>query len=157
MNKCVVVLMCSLLTVLAGCASSYKPSTYQAGQVQQQMRVKLATVVDIREVDIEMKSTGTGAAVGASAAAVAASNSYYRGGSSVAAGIAGVVIGGLVGAATEKSVNTKKGIEILYRLDGTTDLLALVQEQESDNPIQVGDRIRIIEGSFAARAVKSPS
>ncbi len=136
---------------LTGCASNYKASSYQGEQVQQAMKVKLATVVEIREVDIQAQNTGTGATVGAAVGGTAGAYSGSRSG--IVSSIAGALIGGVVGNAVEKSVNAKKGIEITYRLEGSNEIMALVQEQDEADPIKVGDRIKIVEGA-TTRATK---
>jgi outer membrane lipoprotein SlyB len=140
---------------LVGCASSYKANVYQGGQAQQAMRIKIATVMEIREVEISAQNTGTGATVGAAAGGVVGTyNGSTRGG--ILSGLAGAVIGGVVGNAAEKAVNAKKGIEITYKLDGTGEIMALVQEQDDADPIKVGDRIKIVEGS-STRVTKLPA
>lgn len=136
---------------LAGCAASYKPNVYQGGQAQQAMKVKLATVVDIREVDIQAQNTGTGATVGAAIGGTAGAYSGSRSG--IVSSIAGALIGGVVGHAAEKGLNAKMGVEITYRLDDTKEVMALVQEQDEADPIKVGDRIKIVEGA-TTRATK---
>ncbi|MDD5366666.1 MAG: hypothetical protein PHR30_15120 [Gallionellaceae bacterium] len=131
--------------VLTGCASSYKPNLYQSGQAQQAMKVKLATAVEIREVEIAAQNTGTGATAGAAVGGVVGAYSGSRGG--IVSSIAGALVGGLLGNAVEKGANAKKGIEITYRLEGSNEVMALVQEQDEADPIKVGDRIKIVEGA----------
>lgn len=145
-------LVLAALFALAGCATSQKQNVYQTGAVQQQMKVKLATVLDVREVDIEAKPSGTGASTGATAGAVIGTGTG-RGG--VVEGIAGAVVVGVAGHLAEKGLSSKKGQEIIYRIDGAADTLALVQEMD-DTPLKPGDRVRLIEGSFSARLVKLP-
>lgn len=137
---------------LTGCAGSYKPGVYDGGAVQQKMKVSLATVVDVREVEIAVRPTGAGASAGASTGAVIGATSMdSRGG--IVTSIAGAVIGGVAGHLAEKGLNAKKGVEIVYKVDGASETLALVQEQD-DTVFAPGDRIRIMEGSFSTRAVK---
>ena len=139
---------------LGGCVGmSQKQSTYQTGQVQQSMKVKLATVIDVREVDIESKTTGTGAMAGGAAGAVAATGVDTRHG--LIAGVAGAVVGGVAGDLAEKSLARKTGIEVIYRVDGASDVEALVQEKDEQD-LKPGDRIRLIQGQFAVRAVRLP-
>lgn len=140
----------AIALLVTGCATSQKQNVYQTGAVQQQMRVKLATVIDAREVDIEVRPTGVGASAGTAAGSVLAAG-YGRGG--VVEGIAGAVVGGVAGHMIEKGVNAKKGQEIIYQVDGSQDTLAIVQEID-DTPLKAGDRVRLIEGSFSARLVK---
>ncbi len=137
--------------VLTGCAASYKPNVYQGGQAQQAMKVKLATVIEVREVEIAAENTGTGATVGAAIGGTAGAYSGSRSG--IVSSIAGALIGGVVGNAAEKGINAKKGVEITYRLEGSNEVMALVQEQDEADPIKVGDRIKIVEGA-TTRATK---
>ncbi len=146
-----IVALAVLGLVLTGCAANYKSSSYQGGQVQQAMKVKLATVLEIRDVEIQAQNSGTGATVGAAIGGTAGAYSSNRSG--VVSSIAGALLGGVVGNAAEKAINAKTGIEITYRLDGSNDIMALVQEKDESDPIQVGDRIKIVEGS-TTRAVK---
>lgn len=137
--------------IATGCASSHKPNVYQSGQVQAPMRVRLATVIDTKIVEIEGRQTGVGASSGAAAGAVIGGRSGSRHG--IIGGIAGAVVGGVAGTVVEKAASGKQGIEILYRLDGSDEIMALVQELDPENPIKAGDRVRITEGSFTARAI----
>jgi outer membrane lipoprotein SlyB len=154
MNKKIALPMILIaLLGMSGCASSYKAGVYQTGQVQQAMHVEFATVLETREVEIEGKPTGVGATTGAAAGGVAGLYSSGRGG--IVTSIAGALVGGVAGAVVEKNVNEKKGIEVTYRVDITNEVMVLVQEADSANPIKTGDRIKIIKGSFSTRAVKA--
>ena len=152
MRKMALLLLAASLT-LAGCASSQKAGVYQTGQVQTKMKVVLATVIDVREVDIEATPTGGGTGAGAAAGAVIGSGSGSGKGAVVGA-IGGAVVGGVAGTLAERAVNSKKGIEIIYRPEGSTDALALVQEKDEANDIRPGDRVRILESQFNVRAVR---
>lgn len=61
---------------------------------------------------------------------------------------------GVVLEIRDVDIQKKHGIEVTYRLDNG-DVKTLVQEKDEANPIAVGDHIRILEGSFSARAVKA--
>lgn len=143
-------LILATLFLLTGCATSQKQNVYQTGQVQQAMKIKIATVMEIREVEIEARPTGGGSTAGAAAGAVAATGTG-RGG--VVEGIAGAVVGGVAGAVAEKAISGKAGVEITYRIDGANDLEALVQEKDNQE-LKPGDRIKLIQGAFSIRAVK---
>ena len=65
--------------------------------------------------------------------------------------VAGAVIGGVAGAIADNVGKTANAYEILYQVDGTQDVLALVQEKD-DHRFKAGDRIRLIEGQFTVRA-----
>lgn len=145
MHKIVLMTFAFAGLLLTGCASSYKPNVYQGGQAQQAMKVKLATVIEVREVEIASQNTGTGATTGAAIGGVVGAYSGGRGG--IVSSIAGALVGGVLGNAAEKGVNAKKGVEITYRLEGSNEVMALVQEQDEADPIKPGDRIKIVEGA----------
>lgn len=136
--------------LMTGCANSQKAGTYQTGMVQQSMKIKLGTVIDVRDVEIEAQNTSVGTTTGAVVGATAGSLGGRQG---VVQGIAGAVIGGVAGSLAEKAATQKKGVEITYQLDGTKDLEAMVQEKD-DQDIKPGDRIRLVQSAFNVRAVK---
>lgn len=135
---------------MAGCANSQKAGTYQTGLVQQSMKIKLGTVIDVREVQIEAQNSSVGTTTGAMAGATAGSLGGRNG---VVQGIAGAVIGGVAGSLAEKAASSKTGVEITYQLDGSKELEAMVQEKD-DQDIKAGDRIRLVQSAFNVRAVK---
>lgn len=157
--KIVVASMIAFVLVLlaTGCATSQKQNVYSTGAVQQKMKVTLATVIDVREVSIEARPTGAGTSAGVAAGAVVgagAGGPMNTGGkNSIVSSVAGAVIGGVAGTLAERGLNAKRGQEIVYQIDGTKETQALVQELD-DDPVKIGDRVRLMEGSFAARLVK---
>lgn len=146
----IVVATCAAIALLSGCATSSRHDSYQAGLVQQSMKVKLATVVHVRDVAIEARPTSVGSTVGTITGAVV-STRQGRGG--VVLGIAGAVVGGLIGAVAEKAVSGRSGIEITYELDGSRESEALVQEKDGQE-LSPGDRIKVISSATATRAVR---
>lgn len=153
MKSIKVVAVAAAVALLAGCAGSQKASTFQAGQVQQRMKVSYATVLDVRVVDIESRPSGAGAAAGTAVGAVAGSTAGQGRGSIVGA-IGGAVIGGVLGTMADRSANSKKGLEIVYQPENSNETLALVQEIDDANPIQRGDRIRLMDSYNSVRAVR---
>jgi len=135
---------------LGGCANSQKAGTYQTGLVQQSMKIKLGTVIDVREVQIEAQNSSVGTTTGAMVGATAGSLGGRNG---VVQGIAGAVVGGVAGSLAEKAVSQKIGVEITYQIDGSKDLEAMVQEKDEQD-IKPGDRIRLVQSAFNVRAVK---
>lgn len=141
----------SLSLLVGACATDHRSGVYQSEQAQQPMRIKTGVVVDLREVEIKSQPTGAGAAIGGISGGVLAAGDG-RGGT--VAGIAGAVVGGMLGNMVEQGITTRKGIEVMYRLDGSTEVYALVQEVDEANPLAKGDFIRIIEGHSTSRAVR---
>ena len=152
MKNIITVLTLAIIALTTGCATSQKQNSYTTGSVQQKMKVTLATVIDVREVDIEVKPSGAGAAAGTAIGGVAGmGNPNTRSG--IVGSIAGMLVGGIAGTLADKAINAKKGQEVIYQIDGTMETQALTQEVDND-PIRVGDRVRLMEGSFSARLVK---
>ncbi len=118
--------------------------------MQQPMKVKLATVVHVRDVAIEARPTSVGSTVGTITGAVV-STRQGRGG--VVLGIAGAVVGGLIGAVAEKAFSGRSGVEITYELDGSRESEALVQEKDGQE-LSPGDRIKVISSANVTRAVR---
>lgn len=139
------------LPTLSGCTSSQKQNVYQTGAVQQKMKVTLATAIDVREVNIEAKPSGVGAGGGAVMGGVLAAGGSGRSG--LIAAVAGAIVGGIAGTVADRGVNAKKGQEIIYQIEGSSEVQALVQEVD-DDPIGVGDRVRLIEVGSLARLTK---
>ncbi len=145
----------AIALMATACASnSYTAKTYQTGQVQQAMKVKIATVISVKEVEIQKKTGNSGTAIGASTGGVSGAmvgSSTHNVGNGIVGAVAGAVIGGVAGAIADNIGKTATAYEILYRVDGSQDVLALVQEKD-DHEFKTGDRIRLIEGQFTVRA-----
>lgn len=153
MNQKLAIALASLaILTVSGCATSQKSNSYTTGNVQQEMKVVLATVMDVREVDIENAASGAGGVTGAAVGGLAGSN-VGGGKGGVVGAVVGAVAGGVGGHLADKALNARKGLEIVYQIDGSKDVLALVQEVD-DQGIKAGDRVRIMKSQFSARAVK---
>lgn len=152
MKNLTTILVLFVALLAGGCATSLKQNVYQSGATQQQMKVQLATVVDVRDVDIEVNPSGGGTLAGAAIGGTAGMGvPGTRQG--VVGSIAGAVVGGIAGTLAEKGLNAKKGQEVIYKIDDTPGTFALVQELDGD-PLHPGDRVRLMSGSFASRLVK---
>ena len=133
--------MLALLVPAAGCAPSRTGETYNANQVGRTAVVTHGTIVGMREVPVQGSGGGTGAAIGSVGGGVAGS---FIGGdwrSNVLAGLAGAVIGGVVGNQAERAITSGNATEFTVReSDGQT--IAVVQTNEAG--LMVGDRVRIL-------------
>ncbi len=135
--------------LLAGCASrGLGGGDYTRSQTRGEMNVRLGTVETVRDVVIDANNSGTGVLAGAALGGVAGSTLGRGDKASAAGAIAGAVIGGIVGAATEKSANDRKGIEVTVKLEGGK-LVAITQEK--DEEFKVGDKVRILSGQGVTR------
>jgi outer membrane lipoprotein SlyB len=136
--------------IIGGCASSRSDSVYSRSQARQAHSVYYGTVLEVQEVTIEGTQSGIGAISGGVLGGVAGSAIGGGKGSNIAAA-AGAIGGMLAGAAAEKGVTTKDGLEIMVELD-SGELKVIVQEK--DNVYAVGNRVRLIaapDGTWRVR------
>ncbi len=130
----------AVLALLAGCANK-SGETYSTNEVNRTAVVTHGTIVGIREVPVQGTSGGTGTMVGAIGGGVAGS---FIGGdwrSNVLAGLAGALIGGVVGNQAERAIGSGTATEFTVREeDGQT--IAVVQR--NDGGLMVGDKVRIL-------------
>lgn len=130
----------AVLGLLAGCANN-SGETYSTNEVNRTAVVTHGTIVGIREVPVQGTSGGTGTMVGAIGGGVAGS---FIGGdwrSNVLAGLAGALIGGVVGNQAERAIGSGTATEFTVREeDGQT--IAVVQR--NDGGLMVGDKVRIL-------------
>ena len=131
------------IPLVTGCASSRSGKVYSRDQARTAQSVYYGTVLRVEEVTIEGTQSGVGAVSGGVLGGVVG-NAIGGGSGRVIATAAGAVGGMLAGAATEKAVTNKKGLEIEVELD---DGRLMVVVQENDAQYVVGDRIRLISGS----------
>ena len=150
-NKLRAAALVTIAAALTACGTNTtRQNVYSTGNTMQPMAIQMATVVETREVEIEAPQTGSGAAAGTAIGGTAA---YSSGQGGIVGTIAGAVVGGVVGHLAEGALNKKQGVEITYKLDDTNKIEALVQEKDEVN-FMPGDRIKILRGTFRARAVK---
>ena len=107
----------------------------------------MGIVESVREVNIEGTKSQIGAATGAVVGGLAGSTGG-KGRGSVGGAVVGAVLGGLVGAAAEEALTRQKGVEITVKLDSGR-MIAITQA--ADALFRVGDRVRVLSGSGAAR------
>jgi len=144
----VVTLIVTALLGAAGCATqSNSSNVYNAGQVQREQVVRLATVESVREITIQRQNNGAGTVAGGLVGGIAGGGMGGGRGSSITA-VLGAVAGGMAGQAIENSQNQHKGLEIIVRLDGG-ETRAIVQE--ADEAFRPGERVRILSSGGTSR------
>lgn len=138
--------LCTL--ALGGCAYHGGSADYHGYQVRGEQSVRFGVVESVREVRIQPRETGVGAASGAMIGSIAGSHAGggYHG--HLAGAIAGAILGGIVGQEIERSGNQRPGLELTVLLDSGR-YIAVVQE--ADEPFRAGDRVRILSGRGMTR------
>ncbi|WP_456316540.1 sulfur carrier protein ThiS [Teichococcus cervicalis] len=138
-------LLALALLALAGCSPSYSPDTYASRAVQQANKVEAGVVVGRRAVQISADGS-TGAAAGAAAGGVAGTRVGGGDITSAFAGIGGGLIGGLLGAATEKGVGSTDGFEYIVRKPNG-EMISVTQRDAT--PLDIGQKVLVIAGAQA--------
>jgi len=142
-------LVLTVATGLAGCASSLSGDTYSRSEARSVQQVEYGVIEQLRPVNIEGTKTPVGTGAGALIGGLAGSSIGHDTTSNVMA-VIGAVAGGLAGAAIEEGVTRTSGVEITVRLDnGRT--IAIVQALSPNERFAVGERVRLIRSGQNAR------
>jgi len=126
----IAVILSTALIVIAplfsGCTSSQSGQVYTSGQAQKSLSVYYGTIIELRQVTIQDKTSGTGAVLGGVAGGVIGSTIGSGRGRTLAT-VGGALAGLAAGNAIEKQAGTKPAIEFTIELDNGR-LMAVVQE-----------------------------
>lgn len=139
------------LSIVAGCANdSASSSVYSYGQAQREQVVRTGTIESLRNVTIQKSgTTGFGGLAGGAVGGVAGST-IGGGTGNVLATVGGAILGAVAGNAVENQTGKTGGVEITVRLDnGETRVVA----QANDQPLAIGQRVRMISGNGPTRVV----
>lgn len=139
-----------LSALVTACASSSSPDVYSRHQVRKAYAVYNATLVDIRYVEIEGRSTRVGTLGGAWIGS-AAGRSVGGGRGSRIAGAVGGVAGAVAGQGIEREITEHQGVELLLELDNG-ELVAVVQGAEVS--FAIGEQVRVLRDGNSARVIK---
>jgi outer membrane lipoprotein SlyB len=135
------------LLALAGCMTHELANVYDKHEAGREQTVRMATIEQVRKVQIAGSQSGLGAAAGGAVGGIAGSGVGEGRGSSAAA-VLGAVAGGVAGNVLESKATTKEAYEITVRLD-SGELRAIVQE--SDVALTPGQRVRLLSSGGVTR------
>lgn len=148
MRKSAIIAAGAIGALLAGgCAYHGGSTNYRGYEVRGEQSVRFGVVESVRDVKIDARETGIGAAGGSALGMVAGSN-VGGGRGEIAGAIGGAILGGIIGHNIEKSANERPGVEVTVLLD-TGKYIAVVQE--ADEAFRTGDRVRILTGRGVTR------
>jgi outer membrane lipoprotein SlyB len=139
--------LASALLTLSGCMTHESANVYDKHEAGREQTVRMATVEQVRKVQIAGSQSGVGAAAGGAVGGIAGSGVGEGRGSSAAA-VLGAVAGGVAGNALENKATTKDAYEITVRLD-SGELRAIVQE--ADVAVMPGQRVRLLSSGGVTR------
>lgn len=137
----------ALLLGLCGCMTHESANVYDKHEAGREQTVRMATVEQVRKVQIAGSQSGVGAAAGGAAGGIAGSG-VGEGRASSAAAVLGAVAGGVAGNVLENKATTKDAYEITVRLD-SGELRAIVQE--ADVAFVPGQRVRLLSSGGVTR------
>jgi outer membrane lipoprotein SlyB len=139
--------LASSVLALGGCMTHESANVYDKHEAGREQTVRMATVEQVRKVQIAGSQSGVGAAAGGAVGGVAGSG-VGEGRASSAAAVLGAVAGGVAGNVLENKATTKDAYEITVRLD-SGELRAIVQE--ADVAFMPGQRVRLLSSGGVTR------
>jgi len=152
MKKCLIVLLLSVTTGLAGCASNLSGDSYSRSEARRAQQVEYGEIISLRPVQIEGTKTPVGAGAGAIVGGIRGSTLGGGKGSSIMA-VIGAVAGGMAGAAVEEGVTRSQGVEITVKLDSGR-IVAIVQGLSPHEKFAVGDQVRMLTSGGTSRVAQ---
>lgn len=125
----------------SGCGSSGY-STYPRTSVGTSQSVSKGTVLDVRNINVEGKSSHVGYSSGAILGG-AVGQTAGSGTGRILASAGGAVVGGIVGTQVEKAMTAQIAQEVTIELDDGS-LIVVVQKNNGPDFIE-GDRVEVLE------------
>jgi len=138
------------LLTITGCISGKGGKDYSRSQTRGEASVRIGTIIDINQTEIDGTRTGIGAAAGTVIGAIASKGDRTNWKGDLAATIGGL-LGGIIGQSAEQFTTKKKGIELIIDL-GDDKLVSVVQEDDG-TAFKKGDRVRLTNSSGDTRVV----
>jgi outer membrane lipoprotein SlyB len=141
------------LSVVAACSTT-SPDVIKPEDAQRMSRVEDAVVLSVRPVVVEGSQSGMGAATGAVLGGAAGLGGSSNNTSSAMLGVAGAVVGGIVGNAAERFGTREDAFEILVQLsNGSRRAIVQAKGNETFNP---GDPVILVTTGGKTRVMLAP-
>ena len=142
-------------SLLAAC-SHPSQTTYKGSEAGRIQNTKQATVVSVREVEIQGgENTGLGAAAGAASAGTVA-NAATKGDKSLPATVIAALAGAGVGYLIEDESRSRQGFEYVLRMPDGRLVTLLQNKKANEQPIPSGEEVLIQQGRDFTRIVALP-
>jgi len=143
-----IVLALVITSMLSACAPHPSQNQYFSGEAGQSTEIEFAKVVKVKEIKIQDRNTGTGAAAGM-AAGGALGYQVGNGNGQLGGLIAGMVIGGVAGAIAEQEIQNQKGYEYIVVTEKKKTKSIVQYQAEDDVVFKKGDRVMVqTSGTF---------
>lgn len=154
MQKLILTTLIVIAVTITGCAQSTSGRSYTTRNARSSYEVKMGTLADVRDVEIESDANkqGVGTLTGAALGGIAASN-VGKGRGKLAATIIGAVAGGVIGKKVEGEISKEEGVELLIDLDNGKTIV-VIQGKDPRDQFRVGDRVRVLSRGGETRVTK---
>jgi outer membrane lipoprotein SlyB len=147
MQRTLIAVLLGAAASVSGCMTHESANVYDKHEAGREQTVRMATVEQVRKVQLAGSQSGVGAAAGGAVGGIAGSGVGEGRGSSAAA-VLGAVAGGVAGNMLENKTTTKDAYEVTVRLD-SGELRAIVQE--ADVAFTPGQRVRLLSSGGVTR------
>ena len=143
----------AVLAVLAACSTT-SPDVIRQGDAQKLSQVEDAVVLNVRPVVVEGNQSGFGGTTGAVLGGAAGMGGSSNNTSSAMLGVAGAVVGGIVGHAVERYGTREDATEILLQMaNGTRRAIVQASGNETFKP---GDAVILVTTGGKTRVMLAP-
>lgn len=140
---------------VTSCTNFGSPNTYNMNEIGGVQETYYGTVTSVETVKIQANNANAGTGVGAVAGGL--TGAMFGGGNAkYATAAGGAIIGAIAGNQIDKAVNNTTGQRITVRLNQTrngTRNYTVVQPVSKNNPIYVGQQVRVIIGNTGSRVL----
>lgn len=147
---------CAALALsVTSCTNFGSPDAYNLNEIGGAQETYQGTVTSVETVKIQANNANAGTGIGAVAGGL--TGAMFGGGNAkYATAAGGAILGGIAGNQIDKAVNNTTGQRITVRLDQSrngTRNYTVVQAVGKNNPIYVGQRVRVIIGNAGSRVL----
>lgn len=141
------------MMVITGCVPSSQTGTrYSRTEARQVQNVQLGTIIEMSVATIEGTKSGVGGVAGGVVGGIAGSAAGGGKGSTLMSAV-GAIAGSAAGAIAEERATQQTAHEYTITMDsGKT--ISVVQADDSQAPLTVGDRVRLLTQANTYRIVK---
>lgn len=147
---------CAVIALsITSCTNFGAPNAYNLNEIGGAQETYTGTVIGLENVKIQANNANTGTSIGAVTGGLAGAM-LGGGNAKFATAAGGVLLGGIAGNQIDKAVNNTTGQRITVRLDqkrnGTRNY-TIVQAVGKNNPIHMGQQVRVIIGNNGSRVL----
>ncbi len=149
MKKFAFILLMPIVLAIAGCASQIGANQYDSAAVGSVNRVRIGTVISVRQITVADNDNSLGTAIGGIAGGVAGSQIGKGDTAAILGAVGGALVGGAAGNYAQRGLSRQKGYEYVVQLDNGG---LVTVTQGTDILLAVGQRCMVLYGSGSDRA-----